>query len=501
MYKKQADDNETTSASVIAQLDGINPQAERTQHPDPTPQDPWMPSGGAAMDDEHQKIGKWLEGSGGSHEDRSDAADCADAAPAHSACCAQLKPLSHQVAGHVDGKKKGLGMRQHPDGSVLKHVQPPPRGQREVDFYKTVFNAECKDERIIFLREQVPRFMGTWIPPNSPNTVYLKLEDVTCKFNKPCIMDVKMGRQSYDPCASQEKVDYERTKYPLMQEIGFLVLGMRVYQPETNTDVVYDKFFGRSLETDNLKEGISKFFHNGHCLRLDALEGVIQRLENIYTWFQQQRIWNFYSSSLLMVYEGNAPPQTGHSTRTTSPATCESEAASRTHDGCTHSRVFGCERDPTLAVHPVAATEATCQEQSAEPGPIVDVPPGSIGLEDAIIDNHFVKLCTSVDVCQPNVYLLQTSNDHTQASYVFDSCLDNTNAGCLCRQVAEPRTKDVHRDYVHSVGTVRTGRQHVDVKLIDFAHAFISEEADEGYIYGLNNLIAVLREILEKARD
>ncbi|XP_061421340.1 inositol polyphosphate multikinase isoform X3 [Lethenteron reissneri] len=394
MYKKQADDNETTSASVIAQLDGINPQAERTQHPDPTPQDPWMPSGGAAMDDEHQKIGKWLEGSGGSHEDRSDAADCADAAPAHSACCAQLKPLSHQVAGHVDGKKKGLGMRQHPDGSVLKHVQPPPRGQREVDFYKTVFNAECKDERIIFLREQVPRFMGTWIPPNSPNTVYLKLEDVTCKFNKPCIMDVKMGRQSYDPCASQEKVDYERTKYPLMQEIGFLVLGMRVYQPETNTDVVYDKFFGRSLETDNLKEGISKFFHNGHCLRLDALEGVIQRLENIYTWFQQQRIWNFYSSSLLMVYEGNAPPQTGHSTRTTSPATC-----------------------------------------------------------------------------------------------------------CLCRQVAEPRTKDVHRDYVHSVGTVRTGRQHVDVKLIDFAHAFISEEADEGYIYGLNNLIAVLREILEKARD
>uniref|UniRef100_S4RF06 Kinase n=1 Tax=Petromyzon marinus TaxID=7757 RepID=S4RF06_PETMA len=348
------------------------------------------------------------------------------------------------------------GMRQHPDGSVLKHVQPPPRGQREVDFYKTVFNAECKDERIIFLREQVPRFMGTWIPPNSPNTVYLKLEDVTCKFNKPCIMDVKMGRQSYDPCASQEKVDYERAKYPLMQEIGFLVLGMRVYQPETNTDVVYDKFFGRSLEPDNLREGISKFFHNGHCLRLDALECVIQRLENIYTWFQQQRIWNFYSSSLLMVYEGNAPPQTVHSTRTTSPATCESEAASRTHDGCTHSRAFGSERDPPLAVHPIAATEATCHE-------------------------HQMFTC-----CKQVILILK-----------LPTCLIPVWTTQMQVAYADKWLSLAPRMFTETT-RAPSARQHVDVKLIDFAHAFISEEVDEGYIYGLNNLIAVLREILEK---
>lgn len=41
-------------------------------------------------------------------------------------------------------------------------------------------------------------------------------------------MDVKLGQRSYDPFASQEKREQQIRKYPLMEEIGFLVLGMRV---------------------------------------------------------------------------------------------------------------------------------------------------------------------------------------------------------------------------------------------------------------------------------
>lgn len=63
--------------------------------------------------------------------------------------------------------------------------------------------------------------------------LYLKLEDVTRRFVRPCIMDVKIGRKSYDPFASQEKREEHIRKYPLMDEIGFLILGMRVrpYMP------------------------------------------------------------------------------------------------------------------------------------------------------------------------------------------------------------------------------------------------------------------------------
>ena len=44
-------------------------------------------------------------------------------------------------------------------------------------------------------------------------------------------MDVKIGQRSYDPFASQEKREQQIRKYPLMEEIGFLVLGMRVSEP------------------------------------------------------------------------------------------------------------------------------------------------------------------------------------------------------------------------------------------------------------------------------
>lgn len=44
------------------------------------------------------------------------------------------------------------------------------------------------------------------------------------------------------------------------------------------------------------------------------------------------------------------------------------------------------------------------------------------------------------------------------------------------------------------------GRQEIaeaEVRMIDFAHVFPSNTVDEGYVYGLKHLIAVLRSILD----
>ncbi|KYO29638.1 inositol polyphosphate multikinase [Alligator mississippiensis] len=72
-------------------------------------------------------------------------------------------------------------------------------------------------------------YLASMLISYNQTDLYLKLEDVTCKFNKPCIMDVKIGQKSYDPYASAEKIHQQVSKYPLMEEIGFLVLGMRTY--------------------------------------------------------------------------------------------------------------------------------------------------------------------------------------------------------------------------------------------------------------------------------
>ncbi|KAJ0060428.1 hypothetical protein NL108_010199, partial [Boleophthalmus pectinirostris] len=143
---------------------------------------------------------------------------------------------------------------QHPDGTVLKQLQPPPRGPREMHFYSMVYADDCCDPCLLELRNYLPKYYGTWASPDNPSDLYLKLEDVTRLFHKPCIMDVKLGQRSYDPFASQEKREQQIRKYPLMEEIGFLLLGMRVYNVSSDSFDSYDQHYGRKLLKDTLKE-------------------------------------------------------------------------------------------------------------------------------------------------------------------------------------------------------------------------------------------------------
>ncbi|XP_016350970.1 inositol polyphosphate multikinase-like isoform X3 [Sinocyclocheilus anshuiensis] len=162
-------------------------------------------------------------------------------------------PLSHQVAGHKYGVDK-VGILQHPDGTVLKQLQPPPRGPREMQFYSMVYAEDHCDPCLVDLQAQLPKYYGTWSSQDAPTDLYLKLEDVTRRFQKPCIMDVKIGQKSYDPFASQEKREQQIRKYPLMEEIGFLVLGMRVYKVGLDSFDTYDQHYGRGLVKDTITE-------------------------------------------------------------------------------------------------------------------------------------------------------------------------------------------------------------------------------------------------------
>lgn len=99
---------------------------------------------------------------------------------------------------------------------------------------------------------------------------HLLLQDVTINFSKPCIMDVKMGTQSYEPDAPSDKKNREIEKYPQQEEFGFRVIGMRYYDPsdaegiDQNGYVFVGKQYGRSLSTrDQLRDAFKRFFTSG----------------------------------------------------------------------------------------------------------------------------------------------------------------------------------------------------------------------------------------------
>jgi 1D-myo-inositol-tetrakisphosphate 5-kinase/inositol-polyphosphate multikinase len=56
----------------------------------------------------------------------------------------------------------------------------------------------------------------------------MELEDISSSYTMPCVMDVKIGRVSYDPHASMEKRISEIKKSPFQLESGFRILGYRV---------------------------------------------------------------------------------------------------------------------------------------------------------------------------------------------------------------------------------------------------------------------------------
>ncbi|XP_005301803.1 inositol polyphosphate multikinase isoform X2 [Chrysemys picta bellii] len=372
-------------------------------------------------------------------------------------------PLSHQVAGHMYGKDKG-GILQHPDGTVLKQLQPPPRGPREQEFYNKVYAADCCDSVLLELRKYLPKYFGSWSPPTAPNDLYLKLEDVTRKFNKPCIMDVKIGQKSYDPYASAEKIQQQVSKYPLMEEIGFLVLGMRVYHIHSDSYETQNQHYGRSLTKETIKEGMSRFFHNGYCLRKDAVAASIQKIEKILQWFESQEQLNFYASSLLFVYEGS----------------CQLTATRLSDGTLAEKRVVpkGLLQDGDLLeynnnIHVINSTENGKREASVGKS----LPKIYAFHKKAYSKRHHSQISLKTEnLEQDNVWKSSTciSQEHLNGNVI-------------------PQLEKV---FCHMPKEMKENAD-VEVKMIDFAHVFPSNTKDKGYIYGLKNLITVLQNILD----
>ncbi|XP_077357812.1 inositol polyphosphate multikinase [Festucalex cinctus] len=403
--------------------------------------------------------------------------------PAHLNGCV---PLSHQVAGHKYGVDK-VGILQHPDGTVLKQLQPPPRGPREMQFYSMVYAEDCCDPRLLELQAHLPKYYGTLSSPDAPNDLYMKLEDVTRRFVKPCIMDVKLGQRSYDPFASQEKREQQIRKYPLMEEIGFLVLGMRVYKLCSDTVDTFDQHYGRGLLKDTIKDGLAKFFHNGVCLRKDAVAASIGRVQNILRWFQSQRQLVFYASSLLFVYEGL--PNSSAFPLISAPANSPA-AVGRSLDG-EDERGRGGDNEKM----------AEYNNNNIEAAPPRDCARDSVCGNRRKDGRH---LCAKTRLRGGDGGALgaapSVENNSTWSSRQPPNGNGNKSQVEGKGEDGKRATGDWREEDTAPGGGGATGRgeghAQVEVKMIDFAHVFPSEGPDHGYIYGLKHLLSVLDQIL-----
>jgi hypothetical protein len=148
----------------------------------------------------------------------------------------------HQVAGHT---KEAL--RSLEGGLLLKPMMKKDLFLREVALYEEMHRKESAyaTSPIAF----VPKYYGVMCTKSQNNEPLpcLVLGDVNQHYQKPCCIDIKMGQQTFEPNASDDKKAREKIKYPYQEEIGFRITGYKVYDIVSQSYVAFDKTLGRKL--------------------------------------------------------------------------------------------------------------------------------------------------------------------------------------------------------------------------------------------------------------
>lgn len=84
----------------------------------------------------------------------------------------------------------------------------------------------------------------------------LTLSNMTSGMTEPCVMDIKIGKRTWDPLALPEKRASEDKKYAkTKQAYGFSITGFQFYDVITSSLKTFDKDYGKNLNSATVIEG------------------------------------------------------------------------------------------------------------------------------------------------------------------------------------------------------------------------------------------------------
>ncbi|XP_064486295.1 inositol hexakisphosphate kinase 1-like [Ornithodoros turicata] len=152
---------------------------------------------------------------------------------------------------------------------------------------------------------QVQKFLSSSGNPKE----FILLENLTACYAFPCILDLKMGTRQHPDDATEEKRKSLEAKVAstTSSTLGLRVAGMQVYQQNLGYYKCHNRYFGRSLNVDGFRQTLYHFLHDGVCFRSDVLAPLLEKLRALYKAVEELDGFRFYTSSLLILYEGQVP--------------------------------------------------------------------------------------------------------------------------------------------------------------------------------------------------
>ena len=187
----------------------------------------------------------------------------------------------------------------------LKPIHKDIRGDKEIAFYEEFWSSESKHSNPGSLAlDFILKYYG--VEFNQDEEKFIKMTNIETDYRKPCVIDLKIGTQTYDEDASDEKKAKQIKKFKYQEQLGYRLTGMKIYDIEQKAYRKFDNQYGRHLTNLNAGQGLMNFFFDGQLVRLDAVQSIKSKLENVLKWFEEQTDFRFYAHSLLFVYEGDS---------------------------------------------------------------------------------------------------------------------------------------------------------------------------------------------------
>ncbi|KAL6067969.1 Inositol hexakisphosphate kinase 1 [Balamuthia mandrillaris] len=203
--------------------------------------------------------------------------------------------FEHQVAGH-----KGRASMLKDGHTILK-----PLNDHEFEFYELINRYPSVAPAKFF-----PKYYGCRSRETDTGVKkYIVLEDLTAGLRGPCICDLKIGTRGHDDKATTHKYLQQKAlcKLTTSSTMGFRMCGMRVWQLD-GPEIIRDKRWGSKLKETTMRGALVQFLDNGEGVRFDIIPRWLAKLYEIKQWFEEQTMFNFYSSSILLIYDGASLP-------------------------------------------------------------------------------------------------------------------------------------------------------------------------------------------------
>ena len=403
-------------------------------------------------------------------------------------------------------------------------------------------------------------------PGNSKSRIqYIVLEDLTYAYAKPCILDLKVGTRQHSDTEPPSKIASKtaRCLHTTSHSLGLRLCGMQVYHPAQDKYQFRDKYWGRGLDVDGFRRAIRDYFWDGERVVEEVVRAFVARMEKmrraVTLWTRGRR---FYSSSLLLVYEGDRNSRAGGSEQEATSGAIASASGSGQLDKptalrqgsdssviSTGSGFFSPLPSPvTVATSFSPGSRSSAASASIASRSTLDSANPSVlaSSSPSLLNSKLGSLSSSV----PSLSLVPTTRATLPASFssaalssTFLSAQSNTptaassssslssssstsssvssgSAGSTPLSTASSLQSAPIKLYSHKRKTTHAQamalarqRGSIDVRIIDFAHTSVvgeaavvggpveggsADEVDSGLLFGFDCLLELLRAILEE---